>query len=196
MEIGLPAQARDDRSLLIHVKEIWKIYRCHCFLQRNFENPQERLLEDLSIASRVFEPILKSLYEGNLQDVYFHCAAYSFFKEGAVLLEESGFGIIAPSWWKKPVNISLRLKVGVQGKSQGAVSRGILNLNTLLEYDWKAAIGDVIISEEDFKKLSRLKVPLVRVRGEWVQLDSEQIEKLEEFWKTKGQKIQKDLVIY
>jgi SNF2 family DNA or RNA helicase len=188
-------QARDDRSLLIHVKEIWeKSIDVTAFLQRNFENPQERLLEDLSIASRVFEPILKSLYEAEPSGCILSTAqAYSFFKEGAVLLEESGFGIIAPSWWKKPVNISLRLKVGVQGKSQGAVSRGILNLNTLLEYDWKAAIGDVIISEEDFKKLSRLKVPLVRVRGEWVQLDSEQIEKLEEFWKTKGQKDTKRL---
>ena len=38
-------QARDDRSLLIHVKEIWENYRCHCFLQRNFENYRKDYLK-------------------------------------------------------------------------------------------------------------------------------------------------------
>ncbi|NSW91166.1 MAG: DEAD/DEAH box helicase [Firmicutes bacterium] len=182
-------QARDDQSLLVSAEEIWKkAGGVTAFLQRNFGNPQERLLEDLSIASRVFEPILESLYSAKPTGCILSTEqAYSFFKEGAVLLEENGFGIIAPSWWKKPANISLRLKVGVKGKSQGAVSKSILNLNTLLEYDWKAAIGDVVLSDEDFKKLSKLKVPLVRVRGEWVQLNREQIEKLEEIWKRKGQ---------
>ncbi|HOJ11138.1 MAG TPA: DEAD/DEAH box helicase [Clostridiales bacterium] len=188
-------QARDDQSLLVPAEEIWrKAGGAATFLQRNFGNPQERLLEDLSIASRAFEPILKSLYSAKPSGCTLSTEqAYNFFREGAVLLEESGFGIIAPSWWKKPVNISLRLKVGIQGKSQGAVSKGVLNLNTLLEYDWKAAIGDVVLSEEDFIKLSKLKVPLVRVRGEWVQLDRDQIEKLEEIWKRKGQEDAKRL---
>ena len=181
-------QARDDLSLIVPAGEIWeKGGSISAFLNNKFDKPQDKLLEDLGTASRAFEPILKSLYLAKPTG----CAlsteeAYKFLREGAVLLEESGFGIIAPSWWKKPAQISLKLKARVSGKSAGATaSKGILNLDTLLEYDWTAALGDYQLSEDDFKKLAALKVPLVRVRGEWMQLDPAQIEKLEEMWKRK-----------
>ena len=37
------------------------------------------------------------------------------------------------------------------------------------------AIGDETISEEELAELARLKVPLVRVRGQWVELDDRQL---------------------
>jgi len=180
-------QARDDQSLLMHAKDVWeKPKDISNFLKKVFENPQERLLKDLSIASRVFEPILKSLYSAApIGCLLTKEQAYQFLKEGAILLEENGFGIIAPPWWKKPTNINLNLKIKPKRKSAGTVSKGILGLDTILEYDWKAAIGDTVLSEEDFKKLSKLKIPLIKVRGEWVQLDEKQIKNLAEFWHEK-----------
>jgi len=186
-------QARDDPSLIVSAQEIWK-GSTSAFLKKEFDRPQERLLEDLAVASKMFDPILKSLYSANPTGCLLSMEeAYNFLKEGAVLLEESGFGILAPSWWKKPTPISVRLKVKTAGKAEGHISKGRLSLDTILEYDWKASIGDVVISEEDFRKLAKLKVPLVRVRGEWVQLDPSQIRMLDEMWHSKSWKDNKTL---
>ena len=38
------------------------------------------------------------------------------------------------------------------------------------------------LTEEEFRALAKLKTPLVQVRGQWVQLDSEQIEAAIRFW--------------
>ena len=36
-------------------------------------------------------------------------------------------------------------------------------------------IGDGTVSAEELAELARLKVPLVRVRGQWVELDDRQL---------------------
>jgi SNF2 family DNA or RNA helicase len=47
------------------------------------------------------------------------------------------------------------------------------------------AIGDETISEDEFEQLAGLKVPLVQVRGQWVELRPEDVETAIEFFKKK-----------
>ncbi|MDE2314196.1 MAG: DEAD/DEAH box helicase, partial [Elusimicrobia bacterium] len=51
-----------------------------------------------------------------------------------------------------------------------------------LTFDWNAAMGDKALSRAELEELARMKVPLVRVRGEWVEVDHEALSKAISFW--------------
>lgn len=178
-------QAKSDRSLLVPAEDVWKTKSSTLtFLKHRFENPQERLLEDLGKASQIFHGIEESLQIScpvglklNTED------AYSFLREQAPLLEQSGFGVLLPPWWKKPsVQVGVKLKLK---SPKGGVKSGLFGIDGLVTYNWEIAIGDDIISPEEFQKLADLKVPLVKVRGQWVELRRDDIDKAIEFFKKK-----------
>lgn len=179
-------QAKDDKSLLIPAENIWKAHSQVTILKRTFENPQERLLTDLGRASRLYPTIEESLKTAHPAVLRLTTRrAYSFLREAALLLEQSGFGVLLPPWWQNPV---ARPGVKLQVKSTGTGS-GLFGIDGILDYDWRIALGGETIPLEEFRELAQLKVPLVKIRGKWVELNPEDIEKaLKFFEKYKGVK--------
>jgi len=173
-------QARDDPSLMLPAKMIFEeSLDTITYLNKKFNNPQERLLEDLAVAAKVFIPIERSLYDA----VPIECKlsieeAYSFLRESAYFLKEKGFGIIAPAWWKKPSKISVKLKDKNHIINNSLTTKSTFNMDTILEYDWKLALDGDEISEKEFDRISNLKVPFIQLRGQWVQVDIHQIKTL------------------
>ncbi len=41
-----------------------------------------------------------------------------------------------------------------------------------MEFDWQLALGDETVSPEELEALARLKSPLVKLRGQWVEVDA------------------------
>ncbi|MDP2948269.1 MAG: DEAD/DEAH box helicase [Chloroflexota bacterium] len=176
--VSFHLQAVDDRSLLIDASRVWtERSAVLTFLERRFENPQERLLADLGRACRLFPPLEEGLKSPRpVASGLTTEDAYRFLREAAPLLEESGFGVLVPPWWQKP---QARLGVRVRVKSKGdgkAGASGLLGLDSLVEFDWEAALGDQTLTREELERLAALKVPLVRVRGQWVELRPEEID--------------------
>jgi SNF2 family DNA or RNA helicase len=54
-------------------------------------------------------------------------------------------------------------------------SSGLLGQDGIVAYDWQIALGDDELSPAEFEHLSSLKVPLVKVRGQWVELKPEEL---------------------
>jgi len=191
-EVRFFLQAKDDRSLLVPAEKVWKARSSTLtFLKRRFENPQEQLLADLGNASRTFPAIEQSLQTARPEGLELNAEqAYSFLRESAPLLEQSGFGVLLPSWWEKPaarMGVKLKLKPasGKSGASGKVETSGLFGVRGIITYDWEVAIGDETISENEFEQLAGLKVPLVRVRGQWVELRPEDVETAIEFFKKK-----------
>jgi SNF2 family DNA or RNA helicase len=186
-QIRIFLQASDDRSLLVPAGEIWKARSdTATFLKRRITNPQERLLADLGRASRISPSIESCLHEARPSGLELETEeAYSFLREEAPLLEQNGFGVLLPSWWEKPgarLGLKVRLKAPDDYASR-STGRGLFGLKSIVGYDVEAALGDSTLSEADLQELISLKVPLVRVRGEWVELPPEEIEAAIEFFK-------------
>jgi len=184
-------QAKDDRSLLVPAEAVWKTRSSTLtFLERRFENPQEQLLADLGKASRAFPAIEQSLQTARPEGLEMNAEqAYSFLRESAPLLEQSGFAVLLPSWWEKPaarMGVKLKLKPASALDASGKVATsGLLDAEGIIAYDWEVAIGDETLSEAEFEQLAGLKVPLVQVRGQWVELRPEDVETAIEFFKKK-----------
>jgi SNF2 family DNA or RNA helicase len=179
-------QSRADPSLLIDAREIWRTRgSILAYLDHRLENPQELLLTGLGFAARHSEPIRQSLQARNPTHASFTPdEAFAFLRETAPLLEESGFGVLVPPWWHK-ANAHLGLRLKMKGQSQvsdGGVARGLVSMENLVRYNWQLSIADQELSWEEFQTLVALKSPLVKIRGQWVRLDPEQIEAAIRFW--------------
>ena len=169
-------QARDDRSLLVDAAAIWKTRSDEAtFLKRRVQNPQEALLAGLGRASRLFPKLDAALAQRRPVACDLSVdEAYAFLSRAAPLLGQSGFGVLVPPWWQKPAaRLGARLKVSTPAQTSGL---GLMGLSSLVDYDWELALGDETLSREEFERLAALKVPLVKVRGQWVELKPEQIQ--------------------
>ena len=59
----------------------------------------------------------------------------------AALLEEAGFGVLAPPWWRSSrTRLGLRLKA--RTSSKGGTSTGTIGLDGLCDIRWEAVLGD------------------------------------------------------
>jgi SNF2 family DNA or RNA helicase len=173
-------QAVDDESLLVPVARIWEhggtTWR---YLERFVSRPQEMVLEALGRAAALFPPIEESLKEPRPESCRLSVdQAYDFLREGAFLLRESGHGVLLPAWWGKRehgVGLNLRVTPSPSGP-RSALSP--LGLDALVEFDWQVALGGETLDREEFFELARLKQPLVRVRGKWVELSPERVDEV------------------
>ncbi len=188
-------QANDDPSLLITLDNVWKARGGALeYLTYRFENAQERVLSGLGLAARLFPPILTSLRAARPEACALDTnAAYGFLREVGPLLEGSGFGVLVPPWWTKPgARLGVRAKAKLKADA-AIIGRGVLNLESLAQFDWELALGDEALTREEFERLVALKQPLVQVRGQWVLLQPEEIEAAIAFWEKQRQ--QRELLL-
>lgn len=182
-------QATDDPSLLVPAGSIWREReQIFTYLERRFEQPQERLLRALGFAARVFPPLESSLRTRTPEHATLSTNdAFLFLKEAVPLLEQTGFGVLVPSWWQGGSS---------HFKAKGRVSSGsgkknehdaILTLDKMLTFNWSLALGDTPITFEEFEQLVALKQPLVQVRGQWVAIDPDQVDAILLFFKQQKQ---------
>ena len=166
-------QATDDPSLLVPAGEVWRRGAPTArFLNRRLDNPQEHLLAALGRAARLFPPVEASLHaprpEGCLLTTD---QAYAFVREQALLLRSAGFGVLVPN-----LETRLGLRVNLKGKKQES-GLGLLGWDRIVEYDWEVMLGDQALSLAEFQALARLKQPLVQLRGRWIELRPDQLDK-------------------
>jgi len=184
-------QAREDPSLLIPASEVWRTGGTSLtVLGKRFEQPQEKLLAGLGYAARMFSPILPSLQTSTPTGVDLDTqSAYSFLRDAAPLLEEAGFGLIVPPWWdQRGARLGVRLRLEPKkGQSESVVTSGKLGLDALVHYTWELSLGEAKLTREEFESLVALKSPLVQIRGQWVQLDAQQVEAAIAFWERQKQ---------
>ncbi|MBI3961734.1 MAG: DEAD/DEAH box helicase [Deinococcus sp.] len=182
-------QARDDPSLLVPAAQVWRESGSTLrFLNRRLEHPQEQLLADLGRAARLFPPIEECLRTARPTECTLTTEqAYTFLREAAMLCTESGFGVLVPPWWKQPARVGVQLRLRPQQTTQATGGQGVLGLDTVVEFDWKLALGDQVLSQREFEQLAALKVPLVRLRGQWVELRREQLDAALRLWEGRKQ---------
>ncbi len=177
-------QANDDPSLLVDVGDAWKGRgKAAAVLRRPSFEPREYLLASLGQAAAVDPDVEASLKQEAPAGVELDVgAAHRFLTEKAWLLEQAGFGVLLPAWWGRK-GTKQQLTVRAHVKSPTMQGGSGLSLTDLIQFDWKVALGDQPVSLKELEALARMKVPLVRVRGQWVQLSAEEIQAAIDFWK-------------
>ncbi|MCW2949858.1 MAG: helicase [Thermoleophilia bacterium] len=172
-------QVRDEPSIVVDVADAWAPRGSdRSTLERHGFHPGAHLFVPLGEAGDQFEPIRTSLQQPRPAGVELTTAeAHAFLREAAPVLEQAGFGIFAPAWWRARggrFRASLRAHVTSE-LSGGRRMLDALNLATLVGYDWRLAIGDAELSERELRDLAHQKTPLLHVRGRWIELDADEL---------------------
>ncbi len=180
-------QPHDDPSLLIPVEEAWKTGgQKLTALTRNGSNVREFLLSSLGQASGICSSITASLENARPAGYSLDAAkAHEFLTEEAITLEQAGYGVMLPAWWTRK-GTKVRLAVQARAKSPKMQGGSDLSLETIVQFDWQVALGGQKLTLRELEALARMKAPLVRVRGQWVEMSSEEIQAAIDFWEKKG----------
>lgn len=171
-------QSAHDPSLLLPAEEAWGAK----------EGPavKEHLLVSLAQASRLCPRIEASLRESSPIGYSLDTAgAYEFLSERAGALEQNGFGVMLPAWWTR-TGTGPRLTARANVKAPMSDKAG-MSMDAILRVNWSVALGGDDLSLAELQALAALKVPLVKVRGQWVQVSEPEIRAAIEFLKKKGE---------
>ncbi|OKI77705.1 DEAD/DEAH box helicase [Micromonospora sp. CB01531] len=174
LEFGL--HPTDEPGLVVDAAQIWR-GSAPALVDHRIE-PQETLLAELGRASRLWPDLDDALRTAAPEGMELDAdGAHRFLREGAPVLHAAGFGVLLPSWWRRP---SSRLGARLRARSRSApatvaAAAAGLGLDALVDYRWEVALGDQPLTAEELAALAELKSPLVRLRGRWVELDPDRL---------------------
>lgn len=173
-------QAVDNLDFLVPSEKIWK----HPYPEldiddRTIENPQEIILKGLGLASRFYEPIAKSLGESMPNFCTLNAIeAYQFIRSVVWQLQDNGLGVILPEGLASGVD---EKRLGVKIEAKVNLKKGErLNLNSLLNYNLKVAVGDKTLTKKEFQNLLAQKSPIVEIDGQWLALQPADVKAAED----------------
>ncbi len=188
-------QSHEDRSLLLPASAVWKTGNQRVReLERDGFNPREFLLTSLGQASGVCAGVAASLQRKRPAGRQLDAAtAYQFLTRESIALEEAGYGIILPAWWTRR-GTKTKPTVRANVKTPQMQGGGGVSLATTLELNLEVALGDQVMTARELKALAQLKTPLVRLRGQWVELNASEIRAALDFWDRKGETTLQDVI--
>jgi SNF2 family DNA or RNA helicase len=169
-------QSTEDPSLLLPAADVWSGASAGGWAMAGIRHPEEELLAGLGRASRLFPELDLELRSAAPAGIALDTAgAFRFLRETGPLLSGAGFGVLLPDWARKA-----RLGLKVTTRSKQAAGSGAkqpaFGMADLVDFRYELALGDETLDAEDLAELARLKVPLVRLRGQWVELDDRHVQ--------------------
>ena len=114
--------------------------------------------------------------------------AWLFLTDASLRLAEAGETVFLPAWWERARQMKPRLKMRIH-PSVGAPGQPVYGLRQMFQFDWRLAIGDLELSEQQFRELLEQKRRLMRFRGQWIELDPDTLEQI----RRKIKRVQKGL---
>jgi superfamily II DNA or RNA helicase len=153
-------QSRSDPSLLLDTKSAMATAAT-----------RRALLAALGRAAQVSPDVAASLRASS--SVPSHCAldvagVYNFLSETAWLLEQAAVGVILPAWW---LGKNAKARIVTRARVKAPSTTAGLRADSLLDVNWSIVLGDAALPARELERLASLKVPLVRVRGQWVHVE-------------------------
>jgi SNF2 family DNA or RNA helicase len=166
-----------EESLIIEVKSLWDAGGTAARqLSAEGFNYHDYLLSAFGDVARISKSLERSI-QGKKPGATMLTTedAYSFLINEAPQLSGRGFALFLPSWWSgKGTGLSLSAKARTKASKWKSASS--LSMDELVEFQWEAALGGIPVDREELERLAALKVPLVRVRGQWMSLNAEELQ--------------------
>lgn len=194
--IRLLLQGIDDPSLILPLELVWNSARrtedaaaVRRILRRSRGDARRFVLGSLARAAALSPAVDAVLRQPAPSEITTDAhGAFAFLATDAPALQSAGFGVFLPSWWSRR-GTKTRLSLRAEARAPKFKSKGALSLQSLLDVRWRVALGGETLSMEELRALARMKVPLVRLRGQWVQLREDEIREALRFARAKAESI-------
>jgi len=104
------------------------------------------------------------------------------------ILEEAGLIVRVPDWWQKSQPARPRVKISL-GAGTGTKT---LTADSLLNFQIETVYNDETLTRQELAELLAADEQLVRLRGEWVEIDRTQLKATLEHWKKIDRLVRED----
>jgi len=173
-------QSTDDPSLLLPAADIWSRSAASGWAAAGIKHPEEDLLAGLGAASRLFAELDQGLRTAAPTAVRLDTeGALRFLKQTGPLLSAAGFGVLLPDWSSgmRKSRLGVKMTTRARRTAGGApAAEPKFGLADLVDFRYELAVGDQPLDPAELEELARLKVPLIRLRGQWVELDDRHLQ--------------------
>nr|WP_207129456.1 DEAD/DEAH box helicase [Actinocatenispora comari] len=168
-------QPVDEPSLMVLAADVWSDGPARQALRRSVHRPADVLLAELERAAQYF-PRLRDVVRSYMPSevVLDRGDAHAFLRDVAPQLSAAGYGVLLPAWWRRPRRFGLTLATRAVSARDARRLR-LVDRDSVVAFRWRAAIDGVPLSDDELRMLASAKKPLVRVHGQWLQADPEQI---------------------
>jgi len=103
-------------------------------------------------------------------------------------LEEAGLIVRVPDWWQKSQPSRPRVKVSLGTENETKT----LTADSLLNFRIETVYNDETLTPEELAELLAADSQLVRLRGQWVEIDREQLKATLDHWKKIDRMVRED----
>lgn len=203
--LSLQLQSLDAEGQITDAAELWRQRQdLPGVLGRNIANRRAHLLAELKRAAELFPTLERIITLPEPAEITLTTIeAHLFIRQYATVLRENAFGVTLPDWTTRrdrelglvlalspdePLRDEDEEALDLAGppdpRGRGAfpdISTGKFGLDSLLDFDWQIAVGDLRLSMEDFRYLLQQNSPLARYKGQWLTIDLEAAKKAVEF---------------
>jgi superfamily II DNA or RNA helicase len=163
-----------DPSLVVDAGELWSAPAA--VLARLGERAETDLLLALRRGARAWPPLAPLLRSAAPTEVSLDE------EQVAELLETGAEGLggagIEVLWPAELLGEGLDVRATVATPTPAGAAAPVFRLEALLSFDWQVTVGDEALTAEEVAALAEAKRPLVRLRGRWVRVNRELLERL------------------
>lgn len=189
-ELQFQIAPKHDPSLRVALRDYWRMRsKQQEQLQKQMgQDFEQHLLMNLGYAARIYPALWQGLETDQPVGITLDLeAAFAFLKESAWVLENAGYKVIVPAWWTPQGRQRAKVRLKAKGKSLTGgedKAKSYFSFENLVEYQYELAIGGEKVSEQEWNQLVSAKTPLVKFRGQWLELDQDKMRQMLEFWQT------------
>jgi superfamily II DNA or RNA helicase len=99
------------------------------------------------------------------------------FLQNIPVFEASGIVVRIPNWWKPRQPLRPQVKVNIGNRASG------VGLDAMMDFNISVSIGDAQLSEAEWQQLLAAGDGLVRLKGQWVEVDRAKLDAVLAHWK-------------
>ena len=164
-----------DPSLVVDAADLWS--SPEAVLRRLGEGVETDLLLALRRGARAWPPLGRLLEAARPEHLLLDDAETSqLLGPAAESLAAAGLEVLWPAELAGD-NLTLRALVGGTPQPERAGPASFL-LDALLDFRWEVTLGGEVLTREEVDALAEAKRPLIRLRGRWITVDPELLDRL------------------
>jgi superfamily II DNA or RNA helicase len=163
-----------DPSLVVDAGELWSAPAA--VLARLGERAETDLLLALRRGARAWPPLAPLLRSAAPTEVSLEEEQLvELLETGAEALGGAGIEVL---WPAELLGAGLEVRATVATPAPAGAAQAAFRLEALLRFDWQVTVGGEVLTAEEVAALAEAKRPLVRLRGRWVRVNRELLERL------------------
>jgi superfamily II DNA or RNA helicase len=163
-----------DPSLVVDAEQLWSAPAV--VLARLGERAETDLLLALRRGARAWPPLAPLLRSAAPAEVSLDEEQVAELLEtGAEALGGAGIEVL---WPAELLGEGLEVHATVATPAPAGAAQPVFRMEALLSFDWRVTVGGEALTAEEVAALAEAKRPLVRLRGRWVRVNRQLLERL------------------